>query len=161
MGDTSLGPNTMPWGLDVTFTLPNGDLRLLNVHLAAGCPRGVESDTNRCAIKFSQLVALENWAAEREAGEQEYGLLGDFNRNWYEGGSFIKDEMMKHVDLMELYVSADHFTGTCYKNSDPIDHIILRFRRPSTDVQSHFIDIHRFDYKNFKVSDHCPLVAEF
>jgi hypothetical protein len=73
-------------GADVTLDLPGGRLRLLAVHLKAGCRNEPLSDDTRpaCAVLRAQLGPLQAWIAARQAEGVAYAVLGAFNR-WLDG----------------------------------------------------------------------------
>ncbi|MFL1464240.1 endonuclease/exonuclease/phosphatase family protein [Roseococcus sp. DSY-14] len=70
-------------GTDVTVTLPNGTpLRLLSVHLNAGCREGPMDPARgrECENLARQADILAGWARERRAEGGAFAILGDFNR---------------------------------------------------------------------------------
>lgn len=70
-------------GTDVTVTLPGGQpLRLLSVHLNAGCREGpIEPGRGReCDALSRQSAVLADWVRERRREGIAFAILGDFNR---------------------------------------------------------------------------------
>jgi endonuclease/exonuclease/phosphatase family metal-dependent hydrolase len=77
-------------GADVTLATPSGPLRLLAVHLKAGCrddPLG--GDRPQCATLSSQLAVLRDWVAQREAEGAAFVIAGGFNRRMDGGDAFL------------------------------------------------------------------------
>lgn len=70
-------------GADVTVTLPGGQrLRLLSVHLNAGCREGPmdPSRSRDCDMLARQAAVLAEWAQARRREGIPFAMLGDFNR---------------------------------------------------------------------------------
>lgn len=69
-------------GTDITVEWAGGRLRLLSIHLAAGCQSGpLEAERSRqCANLAEQSAVLAGWIAAREREGIPYAILGDFNR---------------------------------------------------------------------------------
>lgn len=74
-----LGDPEQSWGVDITVRKPGGrPLRLLAVHLKAGCSDGRSRPA--CAALFGQQAVLARWAAYRVSERERFAELGDFNR---------------------------------------------------------------------------------
>jgi hypothetical protein len=75
-------PRHLRAGADVTVSGPGlPPLRLLAVHLKAGCRRGLAAEDQRpaCRVLSAQLEVIARWIAEREEGGEAFAVLGDFN----------------------------------------------------------------------------------
>ena len=77
------GNPDMRWGTDITInTEPS--MRMLSVHLASGCWRKAQDadDSRRevCTNLNYQVIEIGKWIAARNQDEQNYVVLGDFNR---------------------------------------------------------------------------------
>jgi hypothetical protein len=69
-------------GADVTVAGPGlPPLRLLAVHLKAGCRRGLDAGGGRaaCRVLSAQLEEIARWIAAREREGAAFAVLGDFN----------------------------------------------------------------------------------
>jgi endonuclease/exonuclease/phosphatase family metal-dependent hydrolase len=79
-------------GADVTVHLPGGDLRLLAVHLDAGCREDAFGPAARpdCAGLERQARILAGWIAARSREGVAFALLGDFNRRMGEGDDVLR-----------------------------------------------------------------------
>ncbi len=68
-------------GADVTLQLGGQRLRLLAVHLKAGCwYTNIYSRRYACRTLEKQIPGLRRWIAERDAHGTPFVVLGDFNR---------------------------------------------------------------------------------
>jgi endonuclease/exonuclease/phosphatase family metal-dependent hydrolase len=69
-------------GTDITVEVAGRRLRLLSIHLAAGCQSGpLDADRSRqCANLAEQSGVLARWIAAREGEGVAFAILGDFNR---------------------------------------------------------------------------------
>ena len=72
------------WGTDVTIHTGNLSFRVLSVHLASGCwgaEQDVDSDrSNICTTLRGQVARLAEWIKQRDANNEAFVILGDFNR---------------------------------------------------------------------------------
>lgn len=72
------------WGTDLAVTHDDESIRLLSVHLASGCwgPEQDEdaNDARICAILKGQVERLAEWIQARNAANEHFIVLGDFNR---------------------------------------------------------------------------------
>jgi len=80
-------------GADVTVTLPGGaPLRLLSVHLDAGCrdePFGRDAPRD-CEGLQRQAEVIARWAAARRREGVAFAILGDFNRRMDARDDFLR-----------------------------------------------------------------------
>ncbi|GGG33540.1 hypothetical protein GCM10010964_21810 [Caldovatus sediminis] len=70
-------------GADITLEVPGGSrLRLLSVHLAAGCHFDPLETSGRpqCGTLARQVPVLAGWVAQRQREGVPFVVLGDFNR---------------------------------------------------------------------------------
>lgn len=79
-------------GADITVETPSGArLRLLSVHLNAGCREDPIADGPRdCESLGRQAEALARWTSARRREGVAFGILGDFNRRMGEGDEFLR-----------------------------------------------------------------------
>lgn len=80
--ELSLDGGGLRRGADVTlFPDTRAELRLLAVHLKAGCARDpLHADTDDCRQLARQVPVLERWIDARARAGQPFGVVGDFNR---------------------------------------------------------------------------------
>src|SRR5262245_11250729 len=63
-------------GADLTVHLRGGDLRLLAVHLKAGCQTGpLTGGREECAVLARQLVVLERWIDDRAREGEAFAVI--------------------------------------------------------------------------------------
>jgi len=173
------------YGMDVTLSKGNKQLRLLAVHLKSGCfdkPLDTNSVTlmtetskrdaktkNACTKLSKQIKPLESWIDSRAKESIPFIVFGDFNRR------FNKDIEHEYTEESGLWQAIDDddaediWSPTISENSkcwggyykDFIDHIILDPRAKSKFVDGSFEQL-VFDQKYTKklsrsLSDHCPI----
>lgn len=80
-------------GADITVEGPGGArLRLLSVHLNAGCREDAfgAGGTSDCEGLARQAEIIARWAAAREREGVAFAILGDFNRRMHERDDFLR-----------------------------------------------------------------------
>jgi endonuclease/exonuclease/phosphatase family metal-dependent hydrolase len=147
-------------GADITVDFQHSALRLLAVHLKAGCNRDplTRSRRSQCETLALQIPVLQAWIAARAAEGVPFLLLGDFNRH-LEG----RDEMMAALQqAAPLKRATEGYGDPCWGGGTFIDHIlaggpargwmaegglrVLVYREMDPSWQAH-------------LSDHCPVSA--
>lgn len=122
------------WGTDVTVHARNVSFRVLSVHLASGC-WGAEQDgdsgrSNICTTLRGQVTRLAEWIAERHANNEEFVVLGDFNRRLAVTDDWAASQLFTS-DLNTTLITADLREGVeqtdwCdARYPDLIDHILV------------------------------------
>ncbi|WP_157692608.1 endonuclease/exonuclease/phosphatase family protein [Granulibacter bethesdensis] len=113
-------------GADITVDLPisagGGRLRLLTVHLKAGCRRDAFAKSLRpaCATLQAQTIPLTGWIAERKREGVPFLILGDFNR-WLRPGD---DVLQRMEQVTPLKLLTDGRRDPCHHGASFIDHIL-------------------------------------
>lgn len=109
-------------GADITLDLPGGKLRLLAVHLKAGCreaPITVTTDP-ACRTLARQLPVLQRWVAAREREGVAYALMGDFSRLMVG-----EDELLAGLQHTAPLTLADAGQNSpCWGGAAFLDHIL-------------------------------------
>jgi endonuclease/exonuclease/phosphatase family metal-dependent hydrolase len=150
--------NSLRRGADVTVETHGGPLRLLSVHLKAGCARDRLADPQRfdCVQLARQVPVLAGWIRDREREGVAYAILGDFNR-----------ELGPREDMWRQLVQAGSLTQATGRQSSPcwgetpfIDHILLG--GPARDwlvPGSLRVLVYRETDRGARdrLSDHCPV----
>lgn len=173
------------YGMDITLSKDNKDIRLLAVHLKSGCfdksiaskdlaemPETKESEKktkNDCITLAKQVEPLELWVDERAKEETPFIILGDFNRRFSQDIALNQSESSGLWQAIDDDGKEDLFTPTLTQNSacwggyykDYIDHIVLDVNAKSKYVDGSFEQL-VFDQKYTKalsksLSDHCPI----
>lgn len=114
-------------GADITVEAGGTRLRLLSVHLKAGCRDGRLGSSDRsCDTLGEQAGILAGWIAARQREGGAFAVMGDFNR-WLDG----RDAMTR------MLAASAPLTGAMFGHGDPcwsraggrgrpfIDHILL------------------------------------
>jgi endonuclease/exonuclease/phosphatase family metal-dependent hydrolase len=149
-------------GADITLELPSGRLRLLAVHLKAGC-RSDPLDRSRrpqCATLRQQIPALQGWIAQRRAEGVPFVLMGDFNR-WMDGHDDLFAALSQSGPLARA--ETGHYSP-CWGGGGFIDHIIAGgaargWMQPDTLRVLVFRERGQ-DWKR-RLTDHCPVSVQF
>ena len=148
------------WGADITVTEDGQDLRLLSVHLTAGC-WGVENDTNPgdaedCAVLRRQIEVLKEWADARRDEDLAFIILGDFNRRLA-----VSDDWAWHIlspPSAPLLLPTADLTTTCdVRYTEFIDHLVLGGGAETLLVPG---SIHEWPWRG-RHPDHCVVSADF
>ncbi len=109
-------------GADITLNLPDGHLRLLAVHLKAGCREGpvIGSAEPACQTLARQLPFLQSWIADREREGAPYVMMGDFSRLLTPA-----DDVLKALQTTApLTVAETGQNSPCWGGAPFLDHIL-------------------------------------
>jgi endonuclease/exonuclease/phosphatase family metal-dependent hydrolase len=152
-------------GADVALEVGGNRLRMLNVHLKAGCWNApLDSSEPACRLLAAQLRILEDWIDARAAEGVPFVVLGDFNRNLGPADPFwneIDDGDPPAADLSNV---TEGRTSRCWGGRFPrfVDHIVLDRRASAWWVPDSFRQLlyERADALHREaLSDHCPVVV--
>jgi len=179
----ALNVGQVRYGIDLTLTNGDKQLRLLAVHLKSGCFEkaldkqsvaaiGKERTKKACTKLTKQIKPLEAWIDDRARESIPFVVLGDFNRRFAIDidNSFAEEEGLWQA--IDDDGAENMWTPTLTKNSkcwggyykDYIDHIVLDPRAKNMLVDGSFSQL-VFDGKYSKqlsrsLSDHCPISVE-
>lgn len=146
-------------GADVTLTTPGGSrLRLLSIHLNAGCREGpiAESERRECDSLARQVPVLAGWIAERRREGVAFAILGDFNRRMGRGDEMLAS-LLQAAPLLRVN---EGFSNPCWGGSDFVDHILLGGAARGWVVPGSarvLVYDERDRRERDRLSDHCPL----
>jgi endonuclease/exonuclease/phosphatase family metal-dependent hydrolase len=152
-------------GADLSVKVAGQELRLLSVHLKAGCVKGpLDRSGKHCTKLRKQLPVLEAWIDARAREETAFVVLGDFNRRFHGDDPFwaaIDDADPPNADLS---APTRQRNSQCWKGRSPrfIDHIVLdrvsrAWLQPDSFVQTAYS---AEDHPHEKtLSDHCPITV--
>ena len=156
-------------GIDVTLQFENHSLRMLSVHLNASCQNGGGGED--CRILNRQARRIRDWIQARESNDEDYVVLGDFNRVYDAGSEFW--ETIENADDSGVIIKSKNKSPRCLGDAFDkfIDHVVF-----DADVQSWLqiselqdltyeetLDINVDDIDDpdmSPVSDHCPAYVE-
>ena len=157
------GSGNLRSGLDFTISKAGfPSVRILAVHMKANCLSGMADSA--CPTFFTQITALEEWIDERAATDEPFLVLGDFNR-------FMTDDDPAWMEIDDGTPSRAMLTRSIAPDDTDcwfptfVDHIVLD-NITSTwlqgSAQQGYDELNLdFDVWSEKLSDHCPLWADF
>jgi len=149
-------------GADITLHWAAGRLRLLAVHLKAGCRQDKLIDRKRtaCPVLNGQLAALQGWVAQRRADGEAFVLMGDFNR-WMDGGDAFYAALQQGGALKRV---TEGQSSPCWGGGGFIDHIIAGgAARGWMRADTLRVLVYRETGEQWRerLSDHCPVSVQF
>jgi endonuclease/exonuclease/phosphatase family metal-dependent hydrolase len=129
-------------------------MRLLSVHLKAGCNAGDTRDD--CPVLFQQVPVLEAWIDGRAQEDAPFAVLGDFNRRLALPGDRVwnewDDATPANADLARASGDASARCNPRYR--DFIDFIVLDRR-----ATQRLAGFEERTYAGEALSDHCAIAA--
>lgn len=150
-------------GADITLHGDNGTrLRLLSIHLDAGCARGSVRKPNNsdCQNLGQQAQILAEWISERHRENMPFAILGDFNRRFSRDDEVLS--MLNAASFMRR--PTEGLSDPCWSRDGQgrhfIDHILLGLRAADWFIKDSFrvFSYAERDLAQRKViSDHCPI----
>ncbi|MEZ4461959.1 MAG: hypothetical protein R3E66_20010 [bacterium] len=165
-----LGSSTLRPGLDAQVDHGGIFVRVLAVHLKSGCQVGpLSAASPDCAALRDQLEVLGSWIQAREAANEPYMLVGDFNRTLENFDPFML--ALEEAAGKPLFRTTAGQRPSCWDHlpaapSYPsfIDHhiiaptVVQAWGEPSLDIYNY-----TETYPNawLYVSDHCAITASF
>lgn len=115
-------PHRLRTGLDVTIDDGVGSLRILVVHLKAGCRGAALADRRpACRTLARQLIVLDDWIAQRQDEGVAFLVMGDFNRNLTSSDPFFQ----RLATDGPLTLTTAGRASPCWGGTYFIDHILL------------------------------------
>lgn len=153
--DIQVGNPDLRSGVDLVVRPASGTpLRVLSVHLKAGCASGDKNEA--CPVLFQQAPVLERWIDSRAAEGTRFAVLGDFNRRLVMPGDAVwadwDDASPANADLARA--SGDQSARCNPRYKDFIDYIVLD-RRAAADL----LAFEEATYAGESLSDHCAVAA--
>lgn len=145
-------------GADITVTIAGRALRLLNVHLRAGCIRDDPAGSARvqCAELAEQVHHVAAWIGARRAAGEAFAVLGDFNRRMDEDDAVFAT-LARAAPLLRATAG---LSNPCWGGRIFIDHILLGGAARTWFVPGSLrVLVYRETGRAFRerLSDHCPV----
>ncbi len=149
-------------GTDITLETPSGArLRLLAIHLNAGCREGRLARADReCETLAAQVEVLAEWVAARRREGIPFAIMGDFNRRM----TGPRDDLLDALGPPPLRRATEGVSDPCWAGARGprpfIDHILLGggaerwYQRDSLRVM---VYAERDFAQRPRLSDHCPI----
>jgi endonuclease/exonuclease/phosphatase family metal-dependent hydrolase len=146
-------------GADITIETEGGSrLRLLSIHLNAGCREGpiAQSERRECDSLGRQIPVLAGWIAERRREGAAFMILGDFNRVIGR-----EDELLARLtEAAPLDHGNARYSNPCWGGGAFVDHILLGgAARGWAEQESLRVLVYAERDRRFRdrISDHCPV----
>jgi endonuclease/exonuclease/phosphatase family metal-dependent hydrolase len=170
-----LPEDTVRWGADVTIEPGTPyEMRLLAVHLKATCNRDpLTSGRDDCRLLQRQVPVLEDWIDRRARANDDFGVIGDFNRRFDREREAARDDEGAVVAIWPeiddgdpagsdlLNPGVEHGTVGCgngHGKRMPIDYLILGKRLAGRLVPGSY---RVWDYpEGGRWPDHCVISIE-
>lgn len=149
-------------GTDITVEAEGQRLRLLSIHLRAGCAEGrLAGRSAQCEELLRQGGYLARWIAARRAAGEAFVIAGDFNRRLDRGDALLA---LLEAEAPLTLATAGH-RDRCWGADRPlIDHILAGgAARGWLDARSVRVLPLPETHPNGRdtLSDHCPVIARF
>jgi endonuclease/exonuclease/phosphatase family metal-dependent hydrolase len=151
-------------GADVTLeTLGGSRLRLLSVHLDAGCREGPlrAPNSSDCDKLARQSRVIAGWIAERRREGVGFAILGDFNRRIGARGDEMMEILGEHGPLARATEGRSSPCWSDGRGGRPfIDHILLGGPArgwAAADSLRVLVYAERDPAFRERLSDHCPI----
>ena len=153
--DIQVGNPDLRSGVDLVVRPARGTpLRVLSVHLKAGCTSGDRNDA--CPVLFQQVPAMERWIDSRAAEGIRFAVLGDFNRRLVMPGDAVwadwDDASPANADLARA--SGDQSARCNPRYKDFIDYIVL-----DRQATAGLLAFEESTFTGDSLSDHCAIAA--
>ncbi|QCE35526.1 endonuclease/exonuclease/phosphatase family protein [Acetobacteraceae bacterium] len=145
-------------GLDAFLIFPNQKkIRLLGVHLKAGCwERPQKEKKHSCLTLSKQFQLIKRWAQQSDAENQDFIILGDFNRRLSKT-DFLFQEISTNLNK-PLTLTSENLASPCKGGEYFIDHILINNGLKKNFVpQSLKVQIIKQEDENLILSGHCPV----
>ena len=150
-------------GADITVEVPGGSrLRLLSIHLNAGCMEGPLEATGRreCDSLGQQASVLAGWIAERRRERVPFKILGDINRRIARDDVFLR-VLEQHGPLLR---ANEGVSSPCWASEGRgrpfISHILLGGAARGWLMPGSLrvmVYAERDPAMRERISDHCPV----
>ncbi|WP_424811148.1 endonuclease/exonuclease/phosphatase family protein [Roseococcus sp. YIM B11640] len=148
-------------GADVTLHLGEQRLRLLSVHLKAGCREGPLDGSRDCESLGQQSAVLARWIAERREERAAFIVLGDFNRRMQGSRDAFLEELRAAAPLTRANEGVSDPCWSDARGGRPfITHMLLGGRAREWMVPGSLrvmVYAERDWSLRERISDHCPL----
>ena len=148
-------------GTDITVESGTTRLRLLSIHLNAGCREESLGSSQQCAGLAEQSNILAGWVAERRREGLAFAIAGDFNRRILPE----RDEFAARLnEAAPLTRTTEGYSNPCFSDARGgrpfIDHIFLGGPARNWLVNNSLrvmVYAERDAAARDRLSDHCPV----
>ena len=148
-------------GTDVTVEVAGTPLRLLSIHLNAGCREETLSSSQQCDSLAQQSNILAEWIAARQREGVAFAILGDFNRRFMPSGDEFAERLNQAAPLAR---ATEGYSNPCFADARGgrpfIDHILLGGAARGWLINNSMrvmVYAERDARARERLSDHCPV----
>ncbi|MED5371506.1 MAG: endonuclease/exonuclease/phosphatase family protein [Myxococcota bacterium] len=138
-------------GVDVQVQTAAGPVRVLGVHLKAGCQWDPFDSSQECGTLERQAAVLETWTDARATEGVPMVVVGDFNRQMHAQDPFYLAVSDGEPAGLHLSLGPTKDAQCEPKRRHPIDHLLVSGARVGESRQ--------IPLQQPPLSDHCPIVA--
>ena len=150
-------------GLEIVVGTEFGSMSLLNVHMKSGCFVDDYSSSGKrsCQTYAQQAPILDDYIEQKDALNQPFVVLGDFNHRLAEASNVFAKELAVNDDGTPLTVfNATRSLVGCHEYYPaPIDHILVG----KVNLEKVSFEPKVFHYKDMEpsrmLSDHCAVTV--
>ena len=164
LAELDLHPNarfSLRRGTDITVEHEGRMLRLLSIHLNAGCREGPMQGGRQCEQLAQQAGILAQWVAARRGEGAAFAILGDFNRRM----THPRDDMTAALTAAAPTTRAtEGVSNPCWSDAQGgrpfISHILLGGPARNWMIQNSLrvmVYAERDPVMRDRLSDHCPV----
>ncbi|MBV1799304.1 endonuclease/exonuclease/phosphatase family protein [Siccirubricoccus sp. G192] len=150
-------------GTDITVEVAGRRLRLLSIHLKAGCrdaPMQPQQGQD-CESLGRQSAVLADWVAARQRGGGGFAVLGDFNRRLGSTEDMMLRELTREAPLTRATEGTSNPCWSGARGGRPfVDHILLGGEARGwwlPDSLRVMVYAERGSEWRDRLSDHCPV----
>ena len=149
-------------GTDVTVETGAAPLRLLSIHLNAGCREEALASSQQCESLAQQADILAQWITARQREGVAFAILGDFNRRIMPTGDEFAERLHRAAPLTR---ATEGYSNPCFaadaRGGRPfIDHIFLGGAARGWLINNSMrvmVYAERDAHARERLSDHCPV----
>lgn len=147
----AVGNRGLRHGVDVQVGEGPSSLRVLGVHLKAGCQWDPLQGKEECKVLGRQAAAIEDWVDARHSAGDKLVVIGDFNRQMHTQDAFFLELNDGEPSGLRLDLGPEKLPACEPKRRQSIDHVLADGARLVSSAQ--------VPIAQPPLSDHCPIVA--
>lgn len=147
----AVGNRGLRHGVDVQVGEGPSALRILGVHLKAGCQWDPLQGKEECVVLGKQASAIEDWVDARHGAGDKLVVMGDFNRQMHTQDAFFLELNDGEPSGLRLELGPEKLPACEPNRRQSIDHVLADGARLVSSAQ--------VPIAQPPLSDHCPIVA--
>lgn len=147
----AVGNRGLRHGVDVEVGAGASSLRVLGVHLKAGCQWDPLHGEEPCVVLGKQAAAIEDWVDAQHSAGQKLVVIGDFNRQMHRQDAFFLELNDGDPAGLSLDLGPEKSPACEPKRRQSIDHALSDGARMLSSAQ--------LPLAQPPLSDHCPILV--